>query len=260
MSNMVVSNWKRFFFSAIVFVCLVVVVSYLCVTVYSHLSELSFWKIRSISVEGNKVLNRKQILDTVGVVNGAPIWSFKLVDIRERLEEMTWIDRAEVRWDFPGRLYVRVYEKAPFMSLCSCSGCYYVDKDGVLFDKCKECSYARFKLVVNSLDNVISPEDNRRVRVDFMDKFRMLLKVLAKNSRLCSADIMRIDYDEEKGFSIETGSIKAVLGTGDFESKFGLLYKVTEVLENLKEIVDINRIDLRYKRYILVGYGSSGKE
>ncbi len=242
------------------FVFFVIIVSYSCILVYSYLSELSLWKIKYITVEGNKVLSRKKILDTIGIVKNTPVWNFKLIDIRDRLENLTWIDRAEIRWDFPGKLYIRVYEKTPFVSICSNDDCYYVDKDGILFDKCKKCSYARFKLTVASYDDVVDFSDNKRIRMDFMDRLRILLKVLAKNGRLCSADVMEVNYDDEKGFSVQTGSVKAIVGTEDFASRFGLLDRVTEVLENLKEIVDIKTIDLRYKRYILVEYESSGKE
>lgn len=69
--------------------------------------------IDEIRVDGRVRTSSAAVLGHLGVHRGQPILSVATTDLRARLEDLTWVERAEVVRLLPDGLHVRLHERRP---------------------------------------------------------------------------------------------------------------------------------------------------
>ncbi|MFC0409200.1 cell division protein FtsQ/DivIB [Roseomonas elaeocarpi] len=71
-------------------------------------------RIRDIQIDGAENAPRAMIRQALGVKVGDPTLSFSPEEARERLQNLAWVESAEVERHLPGTVVVRVTERRPF--------------------------------------------------------------------------------------------------------------------------------------------------
>ncbi len=72
------------------------------------------FRVRSVVIAGNSVLDDETIIDTVGLAPGGSLIAIDAAEARTRLEALTWVAEARVQKLYPATLSVRVTERRPF--------------------------------------------------------------------------------------------------------------------------------------------------
>lgn len=70
-------------------------------------------RIEEVLLDGRLRTSRQAILDHLGVHAGQPILSVSAAELQARIEDLTWVERADVVRLLPNRLHVRLIERRP---------------------------------------------------------------------------------------------------------------------------------------------------
>jgi cell division septal protein FtsQ len=81
-----------------------------CVYLLVHSPLLDVDHVR---VEGVQQLGAQEVIDTAAVDRGAPLLRVDTGAVRDRLEQLPWVARADVDAQLPGTLRITVHERVP---------------------------------------------------------------------------------------------------------------------------------------------------
>lgn len=71
-------------------------------------------RVREVVVEGRANTPEPLLRAALGVSKGGPLLGFSIEDARERIEKLTWVQKATVERRLPGTVVVRLVERRPF--------------------------------------------------------------------------------------------------------------------------------------------------
>lgn len=71
-------------------------------------------RVREVVVEGRANTPEPLLRAALGVSKGGPLLGFSLEDARERIEKLTWVQKATVERRLPATVVVRLVERRPF--------------------------------------------------------------------------------------------------------------------------------------------------
>jgi cell division protein FtsQ len=95
----------------------------------------NFWKtdlrVSSVEVQGNRIVPTAEILRRANITPGARLFGVDLFAVRRRVEENAFVRTAEVGREIPGRVVIRVEERAP-VAVIAASPLLYVDAEGTI--------------------------------------------------------------------------------------------------------------------------------
>lgn len=82
-------------------------------TVASYYGTTAEWglAVNEVMVEGREKTERELVLEQLEVRRGAPILAFNPQEARRRLEELPWVERAEVERRLPDHIFIRLHER-----------------------------------------------------------------------------------------------------------------------------------------------------
>ena len=154
-----------------------------------------------------------------------PLHLLNLRDIKESLESIDWIKRAQVNFERPEKLRVKFVEYDPIYIF---NQEYYVDTTGIIF-----------KIPGSPLD--ILRLSSRETSHDFMYKLYQNIKLIIDSS---SQDIISIDKNRDM-LDIKLQNMAIKVRYSNHEKK---LEELINVFPQLQEIYENNymRIDMRY--------------
>ncbi len=99
--------------------------------VYETTSEAGF-TIDNILIEGRINTDRTRLKDLIAVEKGDPIFAENLVDIRKRLESVTWVKSARVERRLPNTLFIGLEERKPLALWQKGGKLSVVDDEGII--------------------------------------------------------------------------------------------------------------------------------
>jgi len=97
-----------------------------------YVVESPRFQIKSVVVEGARILDERAILSVAGVTSTDNILFFSTDTVRRRVEQMPYIRRCTVERAYPDRVIVRVWEREPAATLLTNNRAYEVDAHGVV--------------------------------------------------------------------------------------------------------------------------------
>jgi cell division septal protein FtsQ len=101
-------------------------------TVYVHLLEDPFFRVRECEVEGNRKIPKETIQSLAGIEGMPNLFTLRLKEVAKRLESHPWVDQVRVRKVFPNKISVQIEEREP-VGILPLEGLYYIDTKGVIF-------------------------------------------------------------------------------------------------------------------------------
>src|SRR5690606_36572177 len=95
-------------------------------------SELGYFHVDTLRVEGEKRVSREEILALSDIASGTSIFDLNLEMIGRKIAGDPWIATAEVERSFPREVVIRVTERRP-RAVINLGYLYYVDAGGEIF-------------------------------------------------------------------------------------------------------------------------------
>ena len=108
----------------------------------------SGFALREIRVEGRGETAVADILSAVGANRGDPILGIDIDAVRQRLEDLPWIETASVERRFPDQLIVSVTEAEPMALWQRSQKLFLVSRDGAVIETANLGKYAKLLIIV----------------------------------------------------------------------------------------------------------------
>ena len=134
------SRWFRRGFSITILIILLIFILILLVRGIRWSRDQFFksnpkFEIQYIHYEGNKYRENRyrEDLSSVGVTNGANLFSFEFKDIEEKINSLEYVENIIIERDLPNALRIKVVERDAVASIIINKRVKYIDNDGYVF-------------------------------------------------------------------------------------------------------------------------------
>jgi cell division protein FtsQ len=179
-----------------------------------------------------------------------------LDELRTRLEEEIWVEKAEIRRILPSRLNIYIKERVPCVIAELQGELVLTDKDGVFLDEYNP-NYEKLDVPVfrgllgDSAEQYLLYEEENSRRVQ---QGMMVLSALGEHSSSYPQMVSEIDLSDTSNIRLllVDDNVEIQLGDRDFSKRFNKFILNKDKYEELKsEYEDIVTVDLRFKDRII---------
>ncbi|MBP8644814.1 MAG: FtsQ-type POTRA domain-containing protein [Syntrophobacteraceae bacterium] len=213
---------------------------------YHFVLELPFLKVEEIRITGMHYLERRDILNTLGVAKGSCILDLKTSQLRRRLEDLPWVRDARVEIDFPGSILIHVTERKP-MAMVHAADLFLLDEEGKLFARGVLENHPGLLYVTGF--SALGLQEGDYLPPEPLNQLKSLLKALDQlQGRVPSQWISECRWRGVEGFTIYTApnAVPVELGSQEFELRLERLELVLGMLTDRQWLNLVTRIDLNY--------------
>jgi cell division protein FtsQ len=224
------------------------------------ITQSRYFGAETITVSGNRQLDRTEILARAGVSPGTNILAVNLSAVRKRLVSHPWIAEAYVRRQIPRKIDIRIEEHRA-AAVLDLDRRYLINARGIIFKALAEGEGTGLPVIrgLRYSDVRIQPTGRTgEARASVEEDVVAVLKLgTFAAATLPISTVERIQFDREIGLSLKTAGPDPLvirLGTGDYQRKFEVL---ETVLGRLGEIqprpwTGLRHIDLNDPARIVV--------
>ncbi len=200
-----------------------------------------------LEVRGARYVARSQILEKFSGDSGRSVWAVPLERRRAMLEQVAWVERAEVARLWPDRIRVVICERTPVAFARTSAGLLLVDRHGVLFERPPQAVFS-FP-VITGLTESDSSDDRRR-----MVLYNSLIEDLDREGMHYSLEISEVDLSDPEDARViisgPGGAILVHLGNSKFLERYKIF--LAHIQEWRRDFPNMSSVDLRYDRQIVV--------
>lgn len=209
---------------------------------YRELKTSRFFQVKSITIKGNHVLSKTDILYYLGLKESANLLSLNLPSLCQKLIAHPWVKNANIHRSLPGTLSIDIEERVP-VALIKIGGFYYMDKDGVIFDRINKevgCDFPVFT--------------GPRKFSELNAYFPLIKEALSILNRKNSLTISEFHLDLNRGITLITlnDALPVRLGRGHLPQRFRRFQVVYHYLRRRE--IPVKGIDCRYPDRVVVKY------
>jgi cell division protein FtsQ len=209
----------------------------------------------NIEISGVRSVPRVQVMDVFGGDIGRNIFFISLPERKQQLQEISWIESAEVMRLLPNRLKVQVRERTPVAFVRIGPKASLIDAYGVVLDMPpKSAKKYSFPVIVGMEE--AEPLSTRAAR---MKIFTNLTEQLDSTGARYSNDLSEVDLADPEDAKITVadvnGAVLVHLGISEpGEMAFLERYKVylAHAREWRAQFSKLESVDLRYDRQVIV--------
>lgn len=212
---------------------------------YNALLDAPVLTVDAVEILGASKLERKAVLDALGVPKGVNMLRLRLDVLAARLEKLPWVRSARVDLEPSGRLIVTIDERKPKAVIMG-QRPLLMDAEGVLFLEVNLEAYTDLPYVSKVGDK--KPACGDRLPASFLQAFHELLKALENSPGLSVGFVSEILWDPVEGITIFANpkGTRIHLGTGDYMRKIQRLRAVLKAVERRTGLDVLEAVDLSY--------------
>ena len=204
-----------------------------------YLTTDSSFEVRKLSVSGIKRVEENQVLAKAGFELGTNAFKVDLGKIRQRVEELRWVQHAVVARVLPDQIIIKVVEREP-IGLARIRGeVYEFDSDAIILEP-GPATASSFPI----LDG-LHPNDARGNKKK-VEIYRKVLEDIGQPS------LSEVHISNSGEVSVVSASDPLVidLGDGEFRSRWTKYLQLkTQIQQHYPQAV---RVDLRFKNQIVI--------
>ncbi len=236
-------------------VVLVLVVTFLAsIIVYAYTSPQ--FALRTVTFYGCSHADTQTLESAIRKEFPSHLLRINLKELRQRLEQETWIRKVEIRRVLPSDLVIYVQERTPAVILELHGELMLADQDGVLLDR-YDPKYGKLDVPVFKGLLGDTPESYRSFQDENADRVRLGLRMLAdldSGSPDYTRSISEVDLSDKTDARLllvdDTAEIQ--LGDRDFLKRFRTLMSNMDMYREVKsQHNDIASVDLRFDGQII---------
>jgi cell division protein FtsQ len=231
----------------------VVLVGGIASFVYAYGS--SSWRFRidsseDLEISGSENVTRRQIMEVMGGDIGRNIFFVPIDQRKHQLEEIPWVESANVMRLLPNKLRVTVQERTPVAFVHIGAKIALIDSHGVVMDMPAN-SGKRYSFPVIDGMGENEPLSTRGPRMKIYTELTKELDADGTHSSQSLSEVDLSDPDDVKvTVSDPQGEVLVHLGSGNFAERFKI-YK-SHVQEWRQQFQRLDSVDLRYDRQVIV--------
>lgn len=237
----------RFLRSGLVATCGVVVavgLVYEAMWAIRFVTSHPYFTLTEIHVDGNRRLERDEILKLAELQPGTSSWDASPEDIRMNLLRNPWIREAEIRREFPNGLSIEVTERRPAAAV-QLDGLYYVDQHGHLLGPVGTDDSRDFPLITG-----FATPDTKNYAAAGIRRALRLLRLCARGNAFGGVSEIAIDRDYGPTVFPLRPAVGVRLGWGNWRQKIGNSQRVLRAWEGRTE--QLRSIDLSFRNRAVV--------
>ena len=224
-----------------------------------HSPQVALLKPEQIELTGNHVVSRDAVLQQFVRDRGRSVLSIPLDTRRSALEELSWVETANVQRILPNRIRVEIPERTPIAFLRNGTELGLIDAHGVILDRPRGEDF-QFPIVTGLSDSVSREERGRR-----MATYQQFLRDIDIVRAGSSDRVSEIDLSNPKDLrAVMTGissandsqAVTIQFGAADFGGKYRLV--VDNFAQWQASNGHVRNIDLQYSKQVILNTDSSG--
>lgn len=224
-----------------------------------HSPQVALLKPEQIELTGNHVVSRDAVLQQFVRDRGRSVLSIPLDARRSALEELSWVETANVQRILPNRIRVEITERTPIAFLRNASELGLIDAHGVILDRPRGEDF-QFPIVTGLSDSIAREERGRR-----MATYQEFLRAIDTVRSGSSDRVSEIDLGNPKDLrAVMTGissandsqAVAIQFGAADFGGKYRLI--VDNFAQWQATNGHVRNIDLQYSKQVILNTDSSG--
>jgi cell division protein FtsQ len=221
------------------------------------------WRFRidssdNVALLGNRNVTRSQVLEVMGGDIDRNIFFVPLAERKKQLEDIPWVESAEVMRLYPNSVRIELHERTPVAFVAVNSRIAFIDAHGVIMEPPPgaQTTYS-FPVIVGMSDN--EPLSTRSAR---MKIYSELIKGIDSTGAHYSQNLSEVDLsdpdDVKATVSDPKGAVFIHLGSSNFLERFQVY--VAHVQEWRSQYSPLESIDLRYEGQVIVNPESSARQ
>jgi cell division protein FtsQ len=223
-----------------------------------HSPQVALLKPEQIELTGNRVVSRDAVLQQFVRDRGRSVLSIPLDTRRSALEELSWVETANVQRILPNRIRVEITERTPIAFLRNGTELGLIDAHGVILDRPRGEDF-QFPIVTGLSDSMSREERGRR-----MATYQEFLKAIDVVRSGSSDRVSEIDLSNPKDLrAVMTGissandsqAVTIQFGAADFGGKYRLV--VDNFAQWQASNGHVRNIDLQYSKQVILNTDSS---
>jgi cell division protein FtsQ len=224
-----------------------------------HSPQVALLKPEQIELTGNHIVSRDAVLQQFVRDRGHSVLSIPLDVRRSALEELSWVETANVQRILPNRIRVEISERTPIAFLRNGTELGLIDAHGVILDRPRGEDF-QFPIVTGLSDSVSREERGRR-----MATYQEFLKAVDIVRTGSSDRVSEIDLGNPKDLrAVMTGissandsqAVTIQFGASDFVGKYRLI--VDNFAQWQASNGHVRNIDLQYSKQVILNTDASG--
>jgi cell division protein FtsQ len=211
------------------------------------------WRFRvessdDISITGLNKITRSQAMEVLGGDIGRNVFFIPLDQRKKQLEEIAWIESANVMRLLPNRISVEIHERTPVAFAQIGGRIQLVDAHGVIMELPRKAHYS-FPVVLGLRDS-----DPLSTRGAQMKLYSHLVSELDAGDARYSKDLSEVDLGDPENVKVTVadpaGAVLVHLGNDQFLERFRVY--LSHVGEWRQQFQKLESVDLRYDGQIIV--------
>ncbi|SRR5579871_659024 len=208
----------------------------------------------SLEIQGAHYVARGQVAERFSGDIGHSVFRIPLEERRAVIEQIPWVERADLARLWPDRIRVMLHERAPVAFAQGSAGMQLVDSSGQFLERPVQASFS-FPVVLGVNDQ--DPPGQRRSR---MALFNAVVADLDREGTRYSLDISEVDVSdpEDAQVTVVDTAIVLHLGSGDFLKRYKTY--LAHIQEWQRDFPKIASVDLRYDNQVVVHPVKEGKK
>jgi len=203
-----------------------------------------YFALTTIEVDGNRRLDRREVLQWAGVSEGSSVWDAAPGAVRIRLLSHPWIQLVQAQREFPNRLTITLQERRP-VAIVLADGPRYVDRYGRVLGPLRDDDSRDFPIISGLEGDAVA---------DFAGiGMHRALQLLRWCERLSSLEtVSEIHVDRRRGVTVfpRRMAVAVVLGWGSWREKLLRSARVFAVWEGRAD--RLAAVDLSFRDLVVV--------
>jgi cell division protein FtsQ len=218
------------------------------------------WRFRiessdDLEISAGENVTRHQVMDVMGGDIGRNIFFVPLDQRKHQLEEIPWVESANVMRLLPNRLRVTIQERTPVAFVQLGGKIALIDAQGVVMDlPAGGAKRYSFPVIVG-----MGEQEPLSTRAPRMKTFMELTRELDADGSHSSKDLSEVDLSDPDDVKITLsdpqGEVLVHLGSSNFADRYKI-YK-GHVQEWRQQFQHLDSVDLRYDRQVIVNPDSA---
>lgn len=245
-------KWKRLGINVLLISILLTIVGAGLWVGVQLLFQSTIFRLTDIKVIGTRIATQRQILDLAGLQPGGSLLRFDAKAAVTRIESHPWVERAEIKTQWPSAVEITVSEFQPFALINVEAGkerrLRYLNRSGRLFSEAGQGQELDFPVITGvQLEKDVMVD--RLVKGSLADAACQLLGLAARgNAILPIQAISEVHLDAERGLILYLVDrpFPIYFGTDRLQTKYSRLIRVMEQLYTKKQVEAVKEIRMDY--------------